>query len=71
MVYLNYRYFKHPNGDDMCFIGEGTDEKPNGGLVRVINALGTIFEGCMTHDAKREGWGVVYYNSNCLRIAFY
>ena len=40
------------------------------GIVRVISASGSIYEGQMINNGKKNGWGI-HYGGNQIHIGWY
>ena len=52
--YINFQWGGCINA---CFIGQiDSNKKPNG-LVRAISCNNDVYEGLMTSNGSREGWG--------------
>ena len=54
----------------MSFIGQSdADGKPNG-IVRVVYPYGHVYEGQMTPNGNKNGWGILY-NGMYLMIGWF
>jgi len=55
-----YKKFSTISGGEFQFAGQLDKEGNPNGIVRVIYPQGSIYEGNMTPDGKRNGWGIYY-----------
>ena len=66
-----WMFFRWNGDQDGVFIGQYDENHKPDGLVRAVNKEGYVYEGNMTQDGERNGFGRLYHSNGSSYIGWW